>query len=460
VSYCHWKSNEAILASVAGVNDLDLLVARRDETRFRMVLAELGFVQVRPPKDREILGIEDYLGRDPSTGMTVHVQPHYELVVGDDMTKTFRLPIERPYLGSARTDDVLPVPDPTFEYLVFLIRMVVKHCPLEAIVSRKGRLTNSERRELQYLEDRVRWDQLAQVVAGLLPFLDPDELADWRRALEPGTGVLTRSRAGRAAMRRLATHSRRPLALDAVMKTWRRLRRGFESWSGHSKGKTPAAGGLVIGVVGGDGSGKSTLVARLGEALGGQLHTHNLHLGKPRRSLVTRALARPLELAKRRHGARSGGRLPGHGFPGYAAVVAGLLLARDRHRTYVTARRLAGRGGVVVIDRFPLAGIRMMDSPRLQDLAGADRRSIAAWMVRREQAYYQEIRPPDLLLVLRVDPDVAVERRGDQDPEYVRRRAEEIWGLDWSQTGAFVLDASQSADLVFAQASQVVWDHL
>lgn len=48
VSYCHWKSNEAIDRSASGENDLDLLIVRPDAQRFDRTLADLGFKAARP----------------------------------------------------------------------------------------------------------------------------------------------------------------------------------------------------------------------------------------------------------------------------------------------------------------------------------------------------------------------------------------------------------------------------
>ena len=99
VAYCHWKSNEAIDRTLTAENDLDLLVARRDGPRFNAAIHALDFRVARPSPDRHVPGMVDYFGRDEGSGRMVHVQAHFQLVVGDDMTKNFRLPIEDAYLA-------------------------------------------------------------------------------------------------------------------------------------------------------------------------------------------------------------------------------------------------------------------------------------------------------------------------------------------------------------------------
>ena len=64
VRYCHWKNTAEIMRSLSGENDLDLLVARRDATRFESVLHELGFRLARPAADRQVPGILDFYGLD------------------------------------------------------------------------------------------------------------------------------------------------------------------------------------------------------------------------------------------------------------------------------------------------------------------------------------------------------------------------------------------------------------
>ena len=100
-----------------------------------------------------------------------------------------------------------------------------------------------------------------------------------------------------------------------------------------------------------------------------------------------------------------------------------------------------------------------MDNARTGDLPGLDRRPLARWLARREAGYYDRIGHPDLLIVLRVDPDVAVARRAEQDPEFVRRRAEEVWAADWGSE-AVIVDASRPRDAVRTEVHSAVWQVL
>jgi thymidylate kinase len=74
-----------------------------------------------------------------------------------------------------------------------------------------------------------------------------------------------------------------------------------------------------------------------------------------------------------------------------------------------------------------------------------------------ERRCYAQILEPDVVMVLRVDPAVAVARRPEDDPVFVRTRNEEIWSGDWTRGRVTVLDASRPQDEVLAEALRVAW---
>jgi thymidylate kinase len=139
-----------------------------------------------------------------------------------------------------------------------------------------------------------------------------------------------------------------------------------------------------------------------------------------------------------------------------------VLTARDRYRTYRRARRLASNGSIVLCDRYPLPQVSLMDgavTARMKDPArwGRWARSLATL----ERRNYDQISSPDILIVLRLDPDVAVERKRGFEPESsVRPRSEEIWRMEWGGTPAIVIDAASSKDKVLSEVRSVIWSRL
>ena len=146
--------------------------------------------------------------------------------------------------------------------------------------------------------------------------------------------------------------------------------------------------------------------------------------------------------------------------PSTAWLLWHVCTARDRRLAYVRARRVAAGGGLVVCDRFPLAQLRTMDCPRTVaygDVPGIGRLGRA--LVDYEARQYAVFTRPDVLAVLRVDPEVAVRRKPSEPAAYVRRRSTEVWNATWDEDVVLV-DASRPRAGVLADVRGAVWDRL
>ena len=469
VVYCHWKSTAALDRSARGDNDLDLLVSRADAPRLTEILCRLGFKEARLPPERQLPGVLVYFGYDRAADKFVQVHAHYQLILGDDMTKNVRLPIERPFLESALPGGVFKIPAPEFEFIVFVIRMVLKYSTWDAMLLRQGDLPATARREFEYLEPRVNWTRLYAVLQEHLPYVGATLFDRCVRCLRPDCPVWTRLQVGRALYRALHAHTRRPPFADTYLKLWRRgsrspRRRIFR----HPPRKHMAYGGALIALVGGDGAGKSTAVDELYTWLSKDFDTIKVHLGKPPRSWVTLVVKGALKMGgwlgafrKTKVTVPSGADHRFPGLTGYLQLMWRVARARDRYRAYVKARRFATNDGYVVCDRFPLPQVKLMDGARSDQMIDFGRGNrLVEFLVQAEKRYYRQIMLPELLIVLRVDPEIAVQRKTDEEAASVRARSQEIWELDWQQTHAHVIDAGRSEAEVLAELKSLVWSEL
>lgn len=465
VQYCHWKSNEALDRSMTGDNDLDLLVARPDQGRFLEVLARLGFKAAELPAAREVPAVVHYYGLDRPSGRLVHVHAHFRLVLGDDTTKNFWLPIEQAYLASSSPEGIFPVPAPEYELAVLVLRLVLKHSTWDAVLQARGSLAASEQRELVWLQERTDWSQVEAVVAEHLPFL-LDVWPECRRVIQHGGSLGARVRAARHLTLALQGCARRPPWKDTTLRLTRRTTWGARRYAlRRPMRKRLVAGGAVVAIVGGDGAGKSTAVDGVTAWLSRAFVVRRVHLGRPPKSLSTLAVKGGLVVARR------AGLFPDLASPttppadqtrppSTAWLAWQVLTARDRHRLYVRARRVAADGGIVVCDRYPLANLRSMDGPRtawVRSLPGLGRLDRA--LVEKEARYYAAFTRPDVLAVLRVDPEVAVRRKTDEEEHYVRRRSTEVWNATWDGS-TVVVDASRPAEDVLQDLRAAVWERL
>ena len=241
-----------------------------------------------------------------------------------------------------------------------------------------------------------------------------------------------------------------------------------------------ANGGALIAIVGGDGAGKSTVVDALSAWLSKHFEAKTAHLGKPTWSWTTTTVRGILKLGQLcglyPAEASFQATLKQRSFlsSGYPWLLREVCRARDRYWTYVKAQRFAANGALVILDRFPLPQIRLMDGPQgerfLTELTNgpqAERRltpkradRLARFLVRLEESYYKQIVAPELIIVLRVDPEIAVQRRTGEDPNAVRERSTEIWKLDWEGTDVHVIDASKSKADVLREAKALIWSRV
>ncbi|MDQ5845077.1 MAG: hypothetical protein M3539_07240 [Acidobacteriota bacterium] len=470
ISYCHWKSNWRLTRWLTGDGDLDLLVERADAQRFVAIIHSLGFKQAEPPSDRSVPGILNFYGFDSETNRFIHLHVHYQLVIGHDLTKNYHLPIQSAYLENSTRHGLLPTPKPEFEFIVFVLRMILKHSMLESMArSMFGRAAtnNALEEELEQLESQVDHARVANLLPSVAPAMDYDFFDSCVESLRSGNSIWTRTRIRQELEQRLKSCARQPRTADAVSKLSRRVTRSIHKrlFRGSSR-KRFVAGGLLIAVIGGDGAGKTTTLGEINRWLSKKFLTRRFHLGKPPRSAATFALivllrVRRLITGAATHPERLVGTETLSGFPGYLQLLRWVSAGRDRCRVYTKARRFATNGGIALCDRYPLPQVRLMESPNIARTIKPERRNgLVKRLLKAETNYYRKMMLPDLLIVLRVEPDVAVRRKTTESEHHVRVRSTELWEQDWSGTNGYVIDASRPLEEVVSQAQSVIWSKL
>ncbi len=470
IRYCQWKGHWKRQRWGEGRGDIDLLVDRGHADRLSAVLTSLGFKLALPPAHARIPGVVSFYGLDPSSRVLVHVHVHFRPVIGGPWQVAYHLPIERAVLDSAQDDAVFRIPAPELEFVVFVLRMVHRMTVRDALSGAAPTWLAGVQGELAYLEARADRARVRAVLALYLPSIDAAWFAAGRAALQLGASRWQLLRRRLELDRRLAAYARRPTVATLL----ERLARGLARRAGaRANGVEPgthrfASGGAVIALVGGDGAGKSTCTAELGTWLSGEFATRTAHLGRPPRSLTTLAVGGVLKagralawlVGQRRgpSGEGDGDDVEATGRLGYWRLARFVCTARDRYRLFRKVRRFAARGGIALCERYPIPETAAHVGPCIAGLkAGVPVGRLAALLRSAEERYYRLIAPPDVVIVLRVDPETAARRKTTEPADYVRARSRVVWETDWSATGARVVDADRPLADVLSELKSLVW---
>ncbi|MBY6154435.1 hypothetical protein KUV47_14525 [Vannielia litorea] len=452
--YVHWKSNNNIDQALAGRDDLDLLVHPTGLTKTKALISELGYVRGFSEKDGWQRNMLHYFTMDAEAGQLVHLHLHSGLTLGYDYNKNYTLPLVDWYLEGRRRAGPIWVPRPEREFVIFVIRVLLKSATTGVVaefpIRQLRALYRSETRagvarEFDWLKRQGALEGLDESLASSgLPF----SLDGFRRLAE----VAERGRG--AQLRCAAREVKQALAAMRDASEWRSLLACF--WrvnltrferlrGGFSGRKMAGLGGRVIAFLGGDGAGKSTNSASLSRALGQHLAVESLHFGRPGRFLPGLCLAALSKL------------LTAAGQSVLAEDFRSLALAYDRRSVSRRAERARAAGRIVILDRLHRPEITHMDGPRIENA----RTPLRRWLAAREQRLYRQTVAADLLVVLRLDPKVACQRRPDDVRATLMARSDEVWRADWSAANMLVLDTGEMRrEEVQARVFRRAWEEI
>ena len=93
-------------------------------------------------------------------------------------------------------------------------------------------------------------------------------------------------------------------------------------------------------------------------------------------------------------------------------------------------------------------------------LAPRSNSRLAKFLVQLEESYYHQIMLPEVLIVLRVNPKIAVERKTNENASSVEKRSTEIWQINWEGTRTYVIDAGKPKEEVASELKALIWSQL
>jgi thymidylate kinase len=470
ISYCYWKSSRRIHDVLAGAGDVDLLVARADQHRVLVILAERDFKLFPSVGDRDHPATMSFLGYDERSGQLIHIHLHFQLVVGERLIKNYRIPWEDVLLTRAILHPTLPIRilEPTTEAVLLVVRACLELRRLDLMTLSVWQAT-TRKFTLDRAKLAARLDRTA--VRGLAAELMSMDLAELvGDALYSEQPLETWVKLRRRLQKHFAVYRSYNAVEVRVRSVWRallwiagslnkRVVHASRPWSRRAPG-----GGCMVAMIGVDGSGKSTSVATMRAWLGAKVDVVPIYFGtgdgRPSLVLWPLKLAMPLircvlkskpKVAS--HGKQSG---PAPG-PLYSLLLTvwAVAVALDKRKKLVAARRGTNRGLVVLTDRYPQSQILgFNDGPLLSRLT-----KVPHWLRRFEGASYDLARrlPPDLVIKLVVTPETAARREPAMDPAVIRQRVAALQRLEFPGARVVCVDAEQPLAEVVGAVKREIW---
>jgi len=459
VPYCQWKGSRRPERWLTGAGDIDLLVDRTALPQLGQVLGALGFKRVEASAGLTLPGTESYFGYDPELTRLVNVHVHYRLVFGRPWTMTYAPPVEAAVLAGASRRFVFRAPAPEHELVLLVLRLALQCTARHTLLRPHPPWLLAAQTTLEQLERDASRSGVVEFLTAQLPSVDVALFDRCHHALEPDRPAWARYVAGRALRARLAPFARRPKPVAVLRASVDRLGSlvGDRRRCGH---RLPR--GSVVALLGGDGAGKSTCASALTAWLMPDLATMHGHLGRPPRSALTYVVGAALKASAwwdQWRGRRGGG--GSAGLTDYLDLLRHICTGRDRYRLYRRAHRFAAAGGVVVTERYPIPANYFLAGPSgAQGLGTPVDNRVTRQLRRWETSYYERMSPPDVPVVLQLDPESAVRRKPEEPSDYVRGRAQAVWQTDWTQVGADVIDAGRPLAEVLRDLKTQIWSRL
>jgi len=445
-----WKNVNELPEALTGHGDVDLYIKRESRAGFMQCLRDLGFVEVRSPN--HFPSVSHFYGFDTDTSKFMHLHCYFRIVTGESHLKQYVLPLES-YLKNVNcsTDgNRFPELDAEIQYKLHCLRRQIKLSCLPGLYlfirERKG-----YKLERTLLRNRVQ-NKPANKIAG------------WLSEVKEYDSTLTEFFAGIVLRRKLQAFNRFN-AFESFAFRYGIIAKRFINKLRRRKKRVPE--GMIIAIVGLDGSGKSTAVEMASKWLAKHFDVKTIHYGLGSPCLLTLPLQVILTIRRSLPGTRKNyseidWSLTTGGAPvGWLPHLRYLGLAWERNRLLKRANRLTSRGVIVVSDRWRSIDTGKMDSPRLDPTKSTGLRRHIALL---EQRLYDCSPDANLIINIRVDVQTAIERNrlrdkpGKETDEGISKRFKLNGDLAYHADTVVRLDGTSNMAEVHANIRKLIWD--
>lgn len=478
IMYCHWKSNEHLGASMKGDTDLDVLFEETQKEKLELILNQLGFKRFNAIKQKQYKDIVDFIALDFESGKVIHLHAHYRLTMGEPYLKGYQLNIEDQILNSRVFNEEFGMYciQPDLELILLYLRESLKLRHRDIILMRfKNKIQSRE-----YLLREYAWLK-SRTTDAVIHAMLKTTFTDYPAIYEIVTGEFNSKQLFKLAsiIKKEYKVKRLYTPFTALMLRWYReatviISRKLALILDQPilfKRNNPR-GGVVVAVIGADGSGKSTVTENLKNTFEEKLDLYKIYFGRgDGKASLSRKLLISVKLFLRSDKKNSKVTQRKNAMPKKESFVwllykcmEAFLVAQEKRINMKRMQNAKKKGALVICDRYPQNQVMgYNDGPLLHDFMGS-RNPLFRTVANIESKIYAQFtnHPPDILFKLVADAEVVEKRKpGETSLEKLTAKINGVQQLKFNNTCKVItVDAKKPLNDVLSIVKKEIWNML
>lgn len=474
IKYCHFKSNEHVDAAVIGDTDLDILFDYSQYNKIRTLLLNLGFKQFNTAWFVSYPYVEDYLAID--NGKIVHIHAHFKLILGESKVKSYILPWEKELFKNRVFIEEYNIytSSPVEEMLLLIIRTSLK-LPSSNINYENKRDIIDSRREFTWLKNIVSKQEIIKISSEKFDITISESI---EKIYDENINYENIKSFYLIAKKYLDLNRRYSYLQSKFSKVTRRiaqlffaLNRKFGIIKTLRNHRTFQDKGLVIAIMGSDGSGKSTQVKNIKNILSKKMDIRYVYMGSGdgpsswHRNILIWLQKIFFKKKKNNYFIKEPQLYTDIKKVDFTKkdilkIIYALSLAIEKRTKLKLIQKYKNKGMIVVTDRYPQTSIYgYNDGPLIADYLTSNNKLLSFLSQIEFNSYeYAKFVYPDIVIKLLGNPEIIHSRRADEmSLEQIIKKQNGIKSIDFTdKTKVVDIDATLSIDEVTIQIMEQI----
>ncbi len=488
IMYCHWKSNEHLVAGLDGETDLDVYILPKDRERAEGLLLACKYIKFVPQKGARYSMVDEWIGFDNETGKLVHVHLHYQIITGTKFNKEYIFPVDDVMIETRILDDEnsVYVTSRELELIILYSRVCLKANDKKKISPNIDYV-----KEITYLKERLDWDSMEILCTSLcgtegafiFDLLKKDNLScyEWFRLYKViDKWLKPYKKAGVFTVWCKHNYYKYRNIFNAVVNKRMNAHRVTR--------KTLKNGGLSVCFLGADGCGKSTVSQEICKWLNWKIEANRFYLGSGDHynGFLKRILRKGQKVSKssdaktidyalihenkeKEEKLHSNKKKPfiksilKYGFSILSALNL-MKISKNASKQLIKADKYMRKGGIALFDRFPQNQFEgLYDGPKIRCRMCTQSKSLLIRILANKEEKYilnAQKSQPNIVFKLLLPPEESIRRKPDHTIEEVAPKAEITPQLVFENSIIYDVDATQDYSHEILEIKRKIWEYM